>query len=94
MELKTRLEIFEMGNIPDDTKANINGSSPPGRHAVAPRMFCDICDAHETKDCPQQASDSSPLSRHHGERGATRPYCDTCEVFGHETGDCQEDETF
>lgn len=57
--------------------------SPKGRYVVAPRLYCDICDcfdAHDTEDCPKQASsDSPPPSQHHGERGSTRPYCDTCE---------------
>lgn len=57
--------------------------SPNGRYVVAPRLYCDICDcfdAHDTEDCPKQASsDSPPPSQHHGERGSTRPYCDTCE---------------
>ncbi|XP_045608788.1 CAP-Gly domain-containing linker protein 1 isoform X4 [Procambarus clarkii] len=92
-ELRTRIEIFELGNVSDDTKANMNGIS----HLVAPRMYCDICDcfdAHDTEDCPKQASsDSPPPSLHHGQRGTIRPYCDTCEVFGHETGECS-DETF
>ena len=48
-------------------------------------MFCDICDvfdAHETEDCPQQAS-TEPIKPvyHHvpGTRGIERPYCSVCE---------------
>lgn len=97
-ELNTRIQIFEMGNVSDDTKANMNGINLSGVRAVAPRMFCDICDcfdAHDTEDCPKQAtSESPPPSQHHGQRGTVRAYCDTCEVFGHETGECNEDETF
>jgi len=55
---------------------------------VAPRMFCDICDvfdAHETEDCPQQAmsSDSPPPSHYAGSRDVVRPYCDSCESQYH-----------
>ncbi|XP_066973407.1 CAP-Gly domain-containing linker protein 1-like isoform X3 [Macrobrachium rosenbergii] len=94
-ELKTRLEVMQLGTVPDE---NRNGVSPAGRHPVAPRMYCDICDcfdAHDTEECPKQASsESPPPTQYHGERGSTRPYCDTCEVFGHETGECNDDETF
>ncbi|XP_064090072.1 CAP-Gly domain-containing linker protein 1-like isoform X4 [Macrobrachium nipponense] len=94
-ELKTRLEVMQLGTVPDE---NRNGVSPAGRHPVAPRMYCDICDcfdAHDTEECPKQASsESPPPTQCHGDRGSTRPYCDTCEVFGHETGECNDDETF
>lgn len=50
-------------------------------------MFCDICDvfdAHETEDCPQQAS-TEPVRpvQHHipGTRGFERPYCPICEGY-------------
>ena len=29
-----------------------------------------------------------------GKRGVERPYCDTCEIFGHRTEDCNDNETF
>ena len=29
-----------------------------------------------------------------GQRGAVREYCETCEVFGHDTSDCNDGETF
>ena len=54
-----------------------------GRRKLAPRMFCDICDMfdlHDTDDCPTQCmSESPPPSLHHGDRTATRPYCEICE---------------
>ncbi|XP_038008178.1 CAP-Gly domain-containing linker protein 1 isoform X9 [Motacilla alba alba] len=64
-----------------------------------PRLFCDICgcfDLHDTEDCPTQAQalEEPPHSAHHGSRRKERPYCDTCEVFGHWTADCNDDETF
>ncbi|KAK7075320.1 hypothetical protein SK128_012421 [Halocaridina rubra] len=70
-DLKTRIEILQLGPVPDDSR---NGVSPAGRHPVAPRMYCDICDcfdAHDTEDCPKQASsDSPPPTQYHGERGS------------------------
>ncbi|XP_077417055.1 uncharacterized protein clip1a isoform X2 [Vanacampus margaritifer] len=64
-----------------------------------PRLFCDICDCfdrHDTEDCPAQAQapDSPPHTAYHGVKGAERPYCDTCEVFGHWSHDCNDDRTF
>lgn len=52
-----------------------------------PRLFCDICDVfdqHDTDDCPLQAMDyedgDAPSPTHyHGDRKASRPYCDICE---------------
>ncbi|XP_012549429.2 restin homolog isoform X3 [Bombyx mori] len=67
--------------------------------AVAPRLFCDICDefdAHDTEDCPRQAADidapATPANRR--QPPPPRPYCDICEVFGHATENCDEEETF
>ena len=57
------------------------------RRLVAPRLFCDICDvfdAHDTDDCPQQAMSSSPQETHyHGSRHEHRDYCDICEGMWH-----------
>lgn len=50
-------------------------------------MFCDICDvfdAHETEDCPRQATSDSPppVQQHTSQpRGTVRPYCDICEGY-------------
>jgi len=72
--------------------------------------ICDLFDLHDTEDCPKQASDdvietpsmmlyidspsSNEHSRHGGRREQSRPYCEVCEIFGHATGDCDEDATF
>jgi len=67
---------------------------------VAPRLFCDICDqfdVHDTEDCPTQAMIQPEMANHtkHGaKRGVEREYCETCEIFGHRTEDCNEEETF
>ncbi|XP_020714959.1 restin homolog isoform X4 [Ceratitis capitata] len=70
----------------------------------APRVFCDICDEfdkHETEDCPLQASDArdysppppkDPADKKVRKLPEPRKYCETCEVFGHETGECEDDE--
>ncbi|XP_057177253.1 CAP-Gly domain-containing linker protein 1 isoform X2 [Triplophysa rosa] len=64
-----------------------------------PRVFCDICDCfdlHDTEDCPTQTQspDSPPHTTYHGCRGGERPYCDTCEAFGHWKDSCNDDQTF
>ncbi|XP_061528411.1 CAP-Gly domain-containing linker protein 1 isoform X2 [Phycodurus eques] len=69
------------------------------KKTVPPRLFCDICDCfdrHETEDCPAQAQmpDSPPHTTYHGSKGAERPYCNICEVFGHWSQDCNDDRTF
>jgi len=66
-------------------------------------MFCDICDIfdkHDTEDCPLQSSDSPPatplIQNSSKERVIPPPrkYCDSCEVFGHEVGECDDEDTF
>ncbi|XP_065595288.1 CAP-Gly domain-containing linker protein 1 isoform X4 [Cyrtonyx montezumae] len=74
-------------------------SEDEGLSKKTPRLFCDICgcfDLHDTEDCPTQAQmlEEPPHSAHHGSRREERPYCDTCEMFGHWTADCNDDETF
>ena len=43
-------------------------------------------------------SPSSPAykqhSHHGGKRGDVRPYCEICEIFGHATEDCDEEQTY
>ena len=62
-------------------------------------------DLHDTEDCPTQTmmggededfddNDESLHAHHHGSRSASRPYCLNCEVFGHETDECDGEETF
>ena len=63
------------------------------------RLFCDICDEfdlHNTEDCPVQASrpESPPATRSNGNLTEPRPYCETCEIFGHWTEECDDDQTF
>ncbi|KAG9333217.1 hypothetical protein JZ751_012998 [Albula glossodonta] len=71
----------------------------PSKKKPPPRLFCDICDCfdlHDTEDCPTQAQlpDSPPHTAYHGNRSDERPYCDICEVFGHWTDSCNDDQTF
>ncbi|BFF96378.1 restin homolog [Drosophila madeirensis] len=75
----------------------------------APRLFCDICDEfdkHETEDCPLQAGDDRddsppPLAseRNNNEQKerklpAPRKYCENCEAFGHDSSECEVDDTY
>ncbi|EDO33601.1 predicted protein, partial [Nematostella vectensis] len=63
-----------------------------------PRLFCDICDEfdlHDTDDCPTQCSGPPPEEegvKHGGNRAEERPYCTICEVFGHWTHNCDDEE--
>lgn len=71
----------------------------PAKKKPPPRLFCDICDCfdlHDTEDCPTQTQmpDSPPHTTYHGNKGEERPYCDICEVFGHWTDSCNDDQTF
>jgi len=98
-KLTAQLEIYETAGFVDETSEFIfNGVSS---RAVPPRLFCDICDQfdlHETEDCPTQTTPLEEQEKIHtknrGQRGVVRQYCETCEVFGHDTTDCNDGETF
>ncbi|XP_050667971.1 restin homolog isoform X4 [Leptidea sinapis] len=94
-QLMARVQALEGATVPSEPTL-LNGRKP---RAVAPRLFCDICDifdAHDTEDCPKQAvtPDQAPPSTGNKQRPPPRPYCDICEVFGHSTENCDEEETF
>ncbi|XP_055713416.1 restin homolog isoform X4 [Phlebotomus papatasi] len=100
-ELVARVQILEAG--PADSGYNGLNLEMPIRRKPAPRLYCDICDifdAHDTEDCPVQASDSpvpDVAIRKPGEQRVVPPprkYCESCEVFGHEMGECDNDESF
>ncbi|XP_028314204.1 CAP-Gly domain-containing linker protein 1 isoform X5 [Gouania willdenowi] len=89
--------------------ASLNGNSPSeldnydrkqnGKKKLPPRLFCDICDCfdlHDTEDCPtqEQEADSPPHTAYHGIKGEQRPYCEVCEMFGHWSDTCNDDQTF
>ncbi|KAF6206094.1 hypothetical protein GE061_017319 [Apolygus lucorum] len=88
----------------DTSGTNGQKELPPSKvvKEVAPRLFCDICDVfdlHDTEDCPLQASDSPPPTpKAHRIAGSRqleeRPYCEICEVFGHDSSECDDGETF
>ncbi|XP_011148212.2 restin homolog isoform X3 [Harpegnathos saltator] len=97
--LLCKIEVLEMG-IPTNEADDYNRSTLDKRMAV-PRMFCDICDQfdlHETEDCPRQAQDFSEstekLPKSSKKQSVERPYCENCEMFGHDTRDCDDTETF
>ncbi|XP_034952546.1 restin homolog isoform X4 [Chelonus insularis] len=96
-KLLCKIEVLEMGvpaNEADDYSRNTIE-----KKAAPPRMFCDICDQfdlHETEDCPKQAQDledEKPLKKSK-KPPVDRPYCENCEMFGHDTADCDDAETF
>eukprot|EP00090_Calanus_glacialis_P045752 TRINITY_DN8694_c0_g1_i1.p1 TRINITY_DN8694_c0_g1~~TRINITY_DN8694_c0_g1_i1.p1 ORF type:complete len:1787 (-),score=592.36 TRINITY_DN8694_c0_g1_i1:377-5737(-) len=97
-KLSTKLELYETAGILDESvEFMFNGVSS---RAIPPRLFCDICDEfdlHDTEDCPTQATpvvDQTAHTKKGGKRGVERPYCDTCEIFGHKSEDCNDNETF
>ncbi|XP_030383109.1 restin homolog isoform X3 [Scaptodrosophila lebanonensis] len=103
--LKAKVQTLEM--LPTDfTKPH--AFDMLSKRKPAPRLFCDICDEfdkHETEDCPLQASDDRdyspppPAEANNNEKKerklpVPRKYCESCEVFGHDTGECADDETY
>ncbi|XP_014485413.1 PREDICTED: restin homolog isoform X2 [Dinoponera quadriceps] len=97
--LLCKIEVLEMG-VPSNEADDYNRSTLDKRMAV-PRMFCDICDQfdlHETEDCPRQAQDFSEstekMPKLSKKQPVERPYCENCEMFGHDTRDCDDTETF
>ncbi|XP_035436548.2 restin homolog isoform X5 [Spodoptera frugiperda] len=94
-QLMARVQALEGGTVVSEPVL-FNGRKA---RAVAPRLFCDICDvfdAHDTEDCPKQAGepDAPPPPTNRRAAPPPRPYCDICEVFGHATENCDEEETF
>ncbi|XP_034396517.1 CAP-Gly domain-containing linker protein 1 isoform X3 [Cyclopterus lumpus] len=102
-ELKEKLEIMAAaalnGNNPSGLENYDRHDKEPPKKKLPPRLFCDICDCfdlHDTEDCPTQMQmpDSPPHTTYHGSKGEDRPYCGICEVFGHWTESCNDDQTF
>ncbi|XP_070712165.1 CAP-Gly domain-containing linker protein 1 isoform X2 [Pempheris klunzingeri] len=102
-ELKDKLEKMAAaalnGNNPSELDNYDSHDKEPVKKKPPPRLFCDICDCfdlHDTEDCPTQMQmpDSPPHTTYHGSKGEERPYCDICEVFGHWTESCNDDQTF
>lgn len=101
--LLSKLAVLETTYTSDLAAANTQHNSAfdiPNRRKPAPRLFCDICDEfdlHETEDCPLQSSDSPPPRINNDKERiipSPRKYCESCETFGHEFGECNDDETF
>eukprot|EP00096_Caligus_rogercresseyi_P007482 TRINITY_DN25350_c0_g1_i1.p1 TRINITY_DN25350_c0_g1~~TRINITY_DN25350_c0_g1_i1.p1 ORF type:complete len:766 (-),score=284.38 TRINITY_DN25350_c0_g1_i1:94-2391(-) len=104
---KMKLELYESGKVvggsddPNDEHSQLNLLlNGIDSHQVPPRLFCDICDQfdlHDTEDCPTQSNmvvDEAAHTRNEAPRTSSRPYCESCEVFGHDTQDCNEEETY
>ena len=89
-----RLDDMDFGTTPDESL--LDSPTNPWTQQTT-RLYCDMCekfDSHETEECPKQNDDEfdnpddfqTPKLVSYSER----PYCDVCEVFGHETCDSQE----
>ncbi|XP_060812931.1 restin homolog isoform X3 [Bombus pascuorum] len=96
--LLCKVEVLEIG-VPANEADEYTKTTLEKRMA-APRMFCDICeqfDLHETEDCPRQAQDfldTEKVVKTPKKTPVERPYCENCEMFGHDTRDCDDAETF
>uniref|UniRef100_A0A668AGI3 CAP-Gly domain containing linker protein 1 n=1 Tax=Myripristis murdjan TaxID=586833 RepID=A0A668AGI3_9TELE len=102
-ELKGKLEKMAAAALNGNNASELDNydgfDKEPVKKKPPPRLFCDICDCfdlHDTEDCPTQMQmpDSPPHTTYHGSKGEERPYCDICEVFGHWTDSCNDDQTF
>ncbi|KAM8865534.1 CAP-Gly domain-containing linker protein 1 isoform 4-T5 [Synchiropus picturatus] len=102
-ELKEKLEKMATAALNGNNQSELDNYNSAEKEHVKkkppPRLFCDICDCfdlHDTEDCPTQMQmpDSPPHTSYHGNKGEERPYCDICEVFGHWTDSCNDDQTF
>ncbi|XP_041854486.1 CAP-Gly domain-containing linker protein 1 isoform X4 [Melanotaenia boesemani] len=102
-ELKDKLEKMAAAALNGNNQGELDNydsnEKQPTKKKPPPRLFCDICDCfdlHDTEDCPTQMQmpDSPPHTTYHGNKGEERPYCDICEVFGHWTESCNDDQTF
>ncbi|KAF5269688.1 hypothetical protein FQA39_LY08611 [Lamprigera yunnana] len=103
-EQKARIQLLESGFSPAAAE-ELKLYATPGssERQKPPRVYCDICemfDDHETEDCPLQDADAESLhlsvsySKNKRSTAVTRSYCEICEIFGHCTEDCKEDQTF
>ncbi|XP_077062756.1 CAP-Gly domain-containing linker protein 1 isoform X2 [Siphateles boraxobius] len=102
-DLKSKLEKMAEAALNGNGATEIDTHNSHAEMAIKkkppPRLFCDICDCfdqHDTEDCPTQDQmlDSPPHTTYHGSPSDERPYCDICEVFGHWTDSCNDDQTF
>ncbi|KAL3063288.1 hypothetical protein OYC64_002960 [Pagothenia borchgrevinki] len=98
-DLETMAAAALNGNNPSELDNYDDHDNQPTKKKLPPRLFCDICDCfdlHDTEDCPTQMQmpDSPPHTVYHGAKGEDRPYCNICEVFGHWTESCNDDQTF
>ncbi|XP_067293813.1 CAP-Gly domain-containing linker protein 1 isoform X2 [Pseudorasbora parva] len=101
-DLKSKLEKMAEAALNGNGATEMdthNSHDEPIKKKPPPRLFCDICDCfdlHDTEDCPTQDQmlDSPPHTTYHGSPNDERPYCDICEVFGHWTDSCNDDQTF
>ncbi|XP_044003775.1 CAP-Gly domain-containing linker protein 1-like isoform X2 [Aphidius gifuensis] len=94
--LLCKIEVLEMRVSPVEA---IDLSTLENK-LYAQRMFCDICDRfdlHETEDCHMQSQDfeqEKSIKLQTPSKSTERPYCENCEMFGHDTSSCDGAETF
>ncbi|PAA75162.1 hypothetical protein BOX15_Mlig022873g2 [Macrostomum lignano] len=105
---KLERDLYLLTALPDSSDTPSGGVQHQSYSAQPPRLYCDICeefDQHDTEDCPVQGGSSEsprPSTRRLADAsggagsngGASRPYCHICEIFGHNTVDCNQDETY
>ncbi|KAI4889408.1 hypothetical protein NFI96_034092 [Prochilodus magdalenae] len=102
-DLKAKLEKMAEAALNGNTASEMDNhdslAEAKTKKKPPPRLFCDICDCfdlHDTEDCPtqEQMPESPPHTTYHGSPNDERPYCDICEMFGHWTESCNDDQTF
>ncbi|XP_076183086.1 cytoplasmic linker protein 190 isoform X2 [Ptiloglossa arizonensis] len=93
--LTCKIKVLEMG-VPAN-EADEYTQSTLKKCMTKARVFCDICDQfdlHETEDCPCQSEELSEPEKIAKRTLTERPYCENCEMFGHDIFDCDDAETF
>lgn len=96
-EAEAKIKLIEEGGNLFESSFGLDVEESPIRPGLKQRVFCDICDefdVHDTEDCPTQSSTEDIGTQYHAQRGEERPFCTICEVFGHKTEDCDDEETF
>uniref|UniRef100_A0A9J2P703 CAP-Gly domain-containing protein n=1 Tax=Ascaris lumbricoides TaxID=6252 RepID=A0A9J2P703_ASCLU len=91
-EMQEHIDILT--NIP--ALETLSSLATSGDGARQTRPFCDICeqfDLHDTTECPTQEMEIVEYERHshYGrdkKKAVSRPYCENCEAFLHDTADC------
>ncbi|XP_055384218.1 restin homolog [Condylostylus longicornis] len=102
--LKARIDVLETNTLDMTKYLSLDMFK---KRKPTPRIFCDICgefDQHDTEECPLQCSNSPTTSLHDSikddnckdkrEIQPLREYCDSCEVFGHCSNLCPNNDCY